>query len=144
MDGTTKVTMERVQKDINSAIDEIAKQCPEMANHLRKHIIFNVQSGTVCYTGDIKWNLTPPPDAEGSRDGVSKKNNIDMARGKLERARHQVYVDFNNCHSRQIERDIEWIRESLKKGEFTLDEVGTSNEELKEIDERAFSLREGN
>jgi len=59
MDAKTKSTMERVKKDINSAIDEIAKECPEAADHFRKHIVFDEEKGTVCYTGDIKWNLTP-------------------------------------------------------------------------------------
>lgn len=140
MDAKTKATMERVKKDINSAIDKIAKQCPEMADHLRKHIVFDEQRGTVCYTGDIKWNLSPLPNADSSRDGVV----IDMARGMLERARQQVYVDFDNCHFRQIERDIEWIREKVEKGQLTLDEIGTTNEELKKLNEKAFDFREGN
>ena len=62
MDAKTKRVFEQVKRDINSAIDEIAKQCPEMADHLREYIVFDEEKGTVCYTGDIKWNTSSLPD----------------------------------------------------------------------------------
>ena len=62
MDAKTKAALEKVKGDINGAIEEIAKQCPEMAEHLRKHIVFDEEKGTIRYTGDIKWNTTPPTE----------------------------------------------------------------------------------
>ena len=61
MDAETKKALEKVKCEINATLEEIAKQCPELADHLRKHIVFNEEKGTVCYTGDIEWNTLSPP-----------------------------------------------------------------------------------
>ena len=56
-----------------------------------------------------------------------------MARDVLKQARRQVFVDLSVQHAEDIRYDINLIRNYVKKGKFTLDEIDTSDKELKLI-----------
>ena len=81
--------------------------------------------------------------AEPVKRVPSDKATVNAARETLETIRILV-TDPKNCPSRRIQHNIDWIREKVKAGELTLDEAGTTNEELEDISTSAFNAREGN
>lgn len=52
-----KECMKTVQSDINQALDEIKEQNYDLYVHLKKHIVFDKEKNTVCYSLDetIDW-----------------------------------------------------------------------------------------
>ncbi len=79
-----------------------------------------------------------PPDKV-----IGNKIIIDIAKDRLADIRMMV-TDFNNCPSRHIQHQIDWIKEQVREKKMTLDEAGTTAEELEQISESAFNAKEGN
>ena len=107
-----------------------------------------IKSGIYTADGQLAPEYGGPPrkkkQPQKRNEVMSDEHVVEMAKRKLDFIRQQVSVGLFNCRYRQIERDIEWIREEIGKGELTFEVIGTTDEELKKLDKDAFELREKN
>jgi hypothetical protein len=61
---------QRVKAAIHETIAQIRAQCPEAADYLAAHIVFDDVAGTVMYTGDdrLKMEYVPEPMPKKKND----------------------------------------------------------------------------